>query len=133
MEIDQQGSAGGSGGADGPIIIRNSEDLLAVIQKRNPVIMPFEYKGRMCVEFRDFYMAVCGIDKPAAGDASAWAKITSAASSVRERMFKKDETIKGRIVDSVQIHGEWDDSELVRIRIKSTKMCFSYRIHEHWN
>jgi hypothetical protein len=37
------------------VIIRTTEDLLAYLQRKNPNIISFDYEGRQCIFFKDFY------------------------------------------------------------------------------
>ena len=49
-----------------PRVIRTTQDVLAVVQERNPKVQPFEHEGRVCIDYYEFHMAVCGVAHGAA-------------------------------------------------------------------
>ncbi len=46
--------------------VRNVQEILAFLKERNPDISTYEYDGRICIKFQDFYMAICGVKETAA-------------------------------------------------------------------
>jgi hypothetical protein len=94
MDVEPQGGSGGGGGPP-PVLVRNGEELLAFIQKRNPAVVTFEHEGRTVVRFDDFYMAVCGVSE-------------TAARSAKSRLMTKDKELCERVVKIVKTGSELD-------------------------
>ena len=94
MEINQQGGAGGSGGSEGPTIIRNTGDVLGYMQKKNPVIVPFEqHEGRTVIRVQDLLMSVCNVS-------------ASDANQIKRRLAKKNKELCGRLIATPKIGSE---------------------------
>ena len=68
-----------------PVVIRNTEDIMGYLQRKNPGIVPFDHEGRQCIKFVDFYMAVCNVKK-------------TSARSARNRLCDRHPELYGRIV-----------------------------------
>lgn len=91
-----------------PVEVRTTEDILEYLQKKNPRIMPFMHKGRMCVKFQDFYMTVCNVK-------------VGAAKMAKNRLIAKNPELCSRIIESLDAASE--SHELILLRSLRSHCC----------